>query len=69
MKQTYFARIKRGIGLLACAVLLCGAFRVEAAEEAVKISSEEYSITLNGAKHIFLSNDIPVSQEVGTKVF
>ena len=60
----------RGICALLCTLLLCSSVMpVLAEEEAGRISDKEYAVVLNDAFNLFLSNEKPVSGEVGSKVF
>ena len=59
----------KGICALLCAIFLCSSLPVQAEKETVKISDKEYAVTLNGAYNLFLSNEKPVSGEIGSKVF
>lgn len=59
---------KRMFGVLICSMVLCGGTPVNA-EEQVKISDKEYLLNLSDAGPLFISNDIAVSGEVGSKVF
>lgn len=59
---------KKSIGLLLCAITLCMAIPVHA-EEQVKISDKEYLISLTNAGPLYISNNTPVSGEIGSKVF
>ncbi len=59
---------KRILGVLICAMLLCSGIPVNAKEQ-VKISDKEYLLNLSDAGPLFISNDIAVSGEVGSKVF
>lgn len=59
----------RGICLLLCALVLCTSLPVLAEDEQIKISDKEYAVKLNDAFNLFLSNEKPVSGEVGSKVF
>ena len=61
-------RWKKSIGVLFCAIVLCGAIPVSAKEQ-VEISDKEYLLNLSDAGPLFISNDIAVSGEVGSKVF
>ena len=58
---------KKSIGLLLCAITLCMAIPVHA-EEQVKISDKEYLISLTNAGPLYISNNTPVSGEIGSKV-
>lgn len=62
-------RTLKGVCMLLCAILLCGALPVQAENEPVKISDKEYAVTLSDALNLFLSNERPVSGEIGSKVF
>ena len=64
MKQGW----KKCIGMLLCAMILCTAIPVQA-EEQVKISDKEYLLSLTNATPMYISNKMPVSGEVGSKVF
>lgn len=64
MKQGW----KKCIGMLLCAIILCTAIPVRA-EEQVKISDKEYLLSLTNATPMYISNKMPVSGEVGSKVF
>lgn len=60
----------RGICALLCAMFLCSAVPVHAKEkEQIKISDQEYAITLKDTLGLYISNEKPVSGEIGTKVF
>lgn len=59
----------KGICLLLCAMFLCTNLPVQAEDEQIKISDKEYAVTLNDAIALFLSNEKPVSGEIGSKVF
>lgn len=59
----------RGVCMLLCAMFLCAGLPVQAAEEEIKISDKEYAVALNDALNLFISNDKPVSGEIGSKVF
>ncbi len=60
----------RGICALLCAMLLCSVVPVHAKEkEQIKISDQEYAVTLNNSLSLFISNEKAVSGEIGTKVF
>ncbi len=59
----------KGISALLCAIILCGSFSVHAEDEQIKISDKEYAVTLSDALNLFISNDKPVSGEIGSKVF
>ena len=59
----------RGICMLLSTVFLCSSLPVRAAKEQIKISDKEYAVTLNDAFNLFLSNEKPVSGEIGSKVF
>lgn len=61
-------KIKSGLFAFACIMLLCSTNTVRAKDEQIKISKNEYAITLNGS-NFFVGNNTPVSGEVGTKVF
>ena len=60
----------RGICALLCTILLCSSvIPVHAEKEVGKISDKEYAVILNDAFAMFLSNEKPVSGEIGSKVF
>ncbi len=60
----------RGICALLCAMFLCSSLPVHAKEEEqIKVSDQEYAITLKDTLSLFISNEKPVSGEIGTKVF
>lgn len=61
-------RWKRCMGVLLCAIALCTAIPVQA-EEQVKISDKEYLLSLTDAAPLYISNNTPVSGEIGSKVF
>lgn len=65
MKQKW----KRCMGLLVCIMMFCGSLTVNAEDKQIKISNKEYLVSLLDANSIFISNDKPVSGEVGSKVF
>ena len=62
-------RLKKAFCMLACVMLLCDGLPVRAANEQIKISEKEYVVTLSDALNLYMSNDKPVSGEVGSKVF
>lgn len=59
----------RGICALLCAMFLCISLPVQAEGEEIKISDKEYAVTISDGLNLFISNDKPVSGEVGSKVF
>lgn len=59
----------RKIGALLCVMFLCSSMPVHAEEEQVKISDKEYAVMLKDTYNLFLSNEKPVSGEIGSKVF
>lgn len=59
----------KGMSVLICALILCCNLPVQAEEEQIKITDKEYVVTLSDAFNLFLSNDKPVSGEIGSKVF
>lgn len=60
----------RGLCMLFCAMLLCSAVPVHAKQkEQIKVSDQEYAVTLNNSLSLYISNEKPVSGEIGTKVF
>ena len=67
MKQKQKKRGRRGIGILIGAIVLVCSFPAHAEE--VKISDKEYVVTLNDALNLYMSNEKPVSGDVGSKVF
>ncbi len=66
MKQK---RKLKGICMLLCALFLCSSLPVQAEDEQIKISEKEYGVTINDGLNLFLSNEKPVSGEIGSKVF
>ena len=62
-------KMKRAVCLIASVMLLCSSFTVRADEEQVKVTDKEYVVTLSDALNLYMSNDKPVSGEVGSKVF
>lgn len=59
----------KGICILLCTMLLCSNMPVQAEDEQIKISEKEYAVTVNDALNLFLSNEKPISGEIGSKVF
>ena len=59
----------RGMCILLCAMVLCSILPVRAEEEQIKISDKEYAVTVSDGLNLFISNDKPVSGEIGSKVF
>ena len=59
----------KAISALLLTAVLCSSMPVHAEEEQIKISDKEYAVTLNDAINVFISNEKPVSGEVGSKVF
>ena len=61
--------VVRKICVLVCVMTLFSSFTVSAADKQVTMSDKEYVVTVDGANNLFMSNDKPVSGEVGSKVF
>ncbi len=59
----------RGMCALLCAMFLCSSLPAHAEEEQIKISDKEYAVTISDGLNLFLSNEKPVSGEIGSKVF
>lgn len=60
----------RGICALLCTLFLCSSVTpVHAEKEVGKISETEYAVVLKDTSNMFLSNEKPVSGEIGSKVF
>ena len=59
----------KSVSVFLCALVLCCNLPVLAEEEEIKISTQEYAVTISEGLNLFVSNDKPVSGEIGSKVF
>lgn len=67
-KRSLLTKRKKAIVVLLCLLFVCNSITVMA-EEPVKISDKEYVVEFDDAKLMYMSNDVPIGGEIGSKVF